>query len=482
MAAQLLLFSQCPVVCGQFGQSMAKTIQFQESLWRVVHATKGIAFKSPSWQGLSLSKPGSSWWIKTTKCFYQDLEQWKNNSEQWNQTWKTGAQLLCTGPPRVEVLVLGASIWATIDQLEIALLFSPVAPWNMQSLWSKGIIFMFTWLHLCLSLAPVAIAPNPSFPWVIVSLHCPVGDIALHIGLCLQHVLNALWVGLASPHVQARSLKLWWIWWPRQEQEVGKELITLLHHSRTKFQNQNDCQVAKMKNSPEQKVQTWSNRLRISRTWSGQASHHSTRRLPAQGKIWLYFNFTWHIANWWTFLSMTSVWLRDACTKSTAFPSSCVVSPMILKTSKSLVSFSRNTQKNSPRACSHTLMVLSWQFMAYMEPINVCPSIMNMGVQTVDSATHGTMEQWYISIRMDGKWNSETVSGVHTMWTHSGTVEKSKAMALKLMTVSFHCPPHHNCGNVPKMDRNQLCNPMLVSFREKNCSGPLGMAESTKCS
>ena len=142
MAAQLLLFSQRPVVCGQFGHSMAQTIQFQESLWCVVHATKGIAFKSPIWQGLSLSKPGSPWWIKTTESFCKDLEQWKNNSEQWNQTWKTGngAQLLCAIPPvraKALVLVLGTGIWPTSDQVEIALLFSPVVPWNMQSLWSK---------------------------------------------------------------------------------------------------------------------------------------------------------------------------------------------------------------------------------------------------------------------------------------------------------------------------------------------------------
>ena len=52
MAAHFLLFSQCLVVCGQFGQPMAKTIQFQESLWCVVHATKGIAFKSPMLAGL----------------------------------------------------------------------------------------------------------------------------------------------------------------------------------------------------------------------------------------------------------------------------------------------------------------------------------------------------------------------------------------------------------------------------------------------
>ena len=304
----------------------------------------------------------------------------------------------------------------------------------------KSAIFLFTPRQLCLSLAPVAIAPNPSFPWVAISLRCPVGDIALHIGteglhsgffrtqvvdnqlhmsivhcpqfkgLCLQHVLNALRVGLASPQVQARGLKFGWIWWPRQVQEVGKVLITLLHHSRTKLLKKNKM-TAKIKNSPEQKSRLdWPG-------WEFPVLDRDGLHIIAQegclqrakfGSICTFrnekplFGFRMHVPN------------QRPSHRGFLFR------PWLCRLPNHWLHSSGKARKIRPGlAATHSWFCpdSSWHIWIW----SVCPSIMNMGAQTVDSATHGTVKQME-------QWNNDTPP---SEWMGNETVKQRQ--------VYIHC-------------------------------------------
>lgn len=48
------------------------------------------------------------------------------------------------------------------------------------------------------------------------------------VSLCVQHVLDAFWPGLASPHVKFWRLKLAVVWWPVEIHEMRDELVCLL--------------------------------------------------------------------------------------------------------------------------------------------------------------------------------------------------------------------------------------------------------------